>query len=180
MDDIAHDAQTYVRRGARFVSDDQRSSQNLGDGVYVVMSVFGGKGLKSVKTFKKAGDTVKNLSRVRKINNRMPRNHEWAGKLFPLERISRQLHQKYPHGVHFTGMGYPDFTRYAKAKVDIRVTGKNHIDFALADKAAGFQKRPVDYTWHHHQNGTTMQLIPKDLHKAISHTGGVAKTKGLK
>jgi len=180
IDDVAHDAQTYVRRGTRFVSDDQRSSQNLGDGVYVVLSVFGGKGLKSIKAFKKAGDVVKNLSRVKKINNRMPRNHEWAGKLFPLERISRELQQKYPHGVHFTGMGYPDFTRYAKAKVNIKVTGDHYLDKKLANAKAGFKKTPDGYTWHHHQNGITMQLIPYDLHKAISHTGGFAKITGLK
>ena len=56
------------------------------------------------------------------------------------------------------------------------MTGKK-IDFSLADKAAGFTKRPENYTWHHHHNGKSMYLIPTDIHDAVKHTGGVAITK---
>ena len=64
-------------------------------------------------------------------------------------------------------------------KGQIDVTGKHNVDFLSADKAAGFKKRPQDYTWHHHHDGKTMELVPKDIHKAVRHTGGVAKTKGF-
>jgi len=28
--------------------------------------------------------------------------------------------------------------------------------------------------WHHVEDGKTMLLIPKDIHKAAAHTGGIA------
>ncbi|MEM7124998.1 MAG: HNH endonuclease [Chloroflexota bacterium] len=33
------------------------------------------------------------------------------------------------------------------------------------------------YTWHHHQDGRTMQLVRGDVHAATSHTGGAAFIK---
>lgn len=33
------------------------------------------------------------------------------------------------------------------------------------------------YTWHHVEDGRTMQLVPRDLHTAVKHTGGVAVIK---
>ena len=57
------------------------------------------------------------------------------------------------------------------------MTGKKS-NFALADKAAGFKERPANYTWHHHHDGKTMLLVPRDIHDAVKHTGGVAIVKG--
>lgn len=57
------------------------------------------------------------------------------------------------------------------------MTGIRHKDDALANTAAGLSKKPTGFTWHHHHDGKTMELIPKDLHKAIDHTGGVSKSK---
>ena len=31
---------------------------------------------------------------------------------------------------------------------------------------------PKGFTWHHCEDGVTMQLIPTDLHRAIGHDGG--------
>lgn len=42
--------------------------------------------------------------------------------------------------------------------------------YEMADSAAV----PDGYTWHHHQDGTTMQLVPTDLHDAVRHTGWAA------
>ncbi|WP_175282092.1 HNH endonuclease [Candidatus Odyssella thessalonicensis] len=115
--------------------------------------------------------------RVRTINKQRPLNHESAGKVYSLEKLSKKLRQKYPHSVPFTGTGHPDFSRYAIKKVDIKMTGKREADNKLANQAAGFSETPSGYTWHHHENGTTMQLVPRDLHNAIGHTGGVAIIK---
>jgi hypothetical protein len=30
-------------------------------------------------------------------------------------------------------------------------------------------------TWHHHQDGKTLQLIKRDLHNAVKHLGGISK-----
>ena len=32
---------------------------------------------------------------------------------------------------------------------------------------------PAGWTWHHHQDGKTMVLIPTEIHKRMNHCGGV-------
>jgi len=32
-------------------------------------------------------------------------------------------------------------------------------------------------TWHHNEDGITMELVPTDIHDAARHTGGVAIIK---
>jgi hypothetical protein len=121
---------------------------------------------------------VTDKGRVRPINDRMPVNYKYAGKVY-FDALPKDLKAKYPHGVPFTGTGYPDFSRYALKKVEIGVTGKNWIDFPAADRAAGYVKRPEGHTWHHHHDGKTMVLVPEDIHAVVRHTGGVAITKEL-
>lgn len=58
-------------------------------------------------------------------------------------------------------------------------SGDRKRDAVAANAAAGFRHTPTGYTWHHHQDGRTMQLVPTDLHRAISHTGGHAAQKAL-
>ena len=43
-----------------------------------------------------------------------------------------------------------------------------------ANEAAGLARTPEGYTWHHHQDGKTMLLVPSNLHGAVRHTGGVS------
>ncbi len=117
--------------------------------------------------------------RVRAINGRMPMNSDYAGKVY-FEKLPQDLKIKYPHGVPFNGSGQPDFTRYAAKKVQINMTGNNAIDFSRANQLSGYKKTPDGFTWHHHEDTSSMMMIPKDLHRAINHTGGVAVMKGLK
>ncbi len=131
---------------------------------------------KPVPAPRRAKAAVDETSRVRPVNGRKPINHEYAGKTYPLEKLSQELRNKYPHSVPFTGNGYPDFSRYAMKKVKIKMTGTKK-DFDLANKAAGYSKTPKDHTWHHHHDGKTMQLVSTDIHDAIRHTGGVAIVK---
>ena len=46
----------------------------------------------------------------------------------------------------------------------------------MANKAAfgvdSVTATPKGYTWHHCEDGKTMQLIPSDLHRGIGHDGG--------
>ncbi len=79
--------------------------------------------------------------------------------------------------------GYPDFTRYRHPTVkdvQIEFSGSYPKDYALADKAADIpekMRKLEEYTWHHHQDGKTMQLIKKGVHKDFFHTGGMAGTR---
>ena len=39
-------------------------------------------------------------------------------------------------------------------------------------------KEPPGYTWHHKEDGVTMELIPADVHAAAKHTGGASVVGG--
>jgi hypothetical protein len=127
---------------------------------------------------------------VKPIDNRMPRNAMWAGKVMPAEEVGKKLnkyhkknvHNPYQQGVAFTGEGFPDFTKYSIRRVKIKMTGNGKIDQKLADEAAGFvgtNKRPDGYTWHHHYDRETMELIPTDLNGAIGHDGGASIVRSI-
>lgn len=74
--------------------------------------------------------------------------------------------------------GFPDYSPHSAGNVEIPVTGDTRTDFRLADQAQRQRlgdpnwERPNTHTWHHVEDGTTMQLIPKDVHA----TGGGAST----
>lgn len=81
--------------------------------------------------------------------------------------------------------GYPDFSPYAKETVTINpMKGDHYYDFKAANEQIGLSgaKAPSGYTWHHHQDGRTMLLVPNGIHNApmggFSHAGGVSATKG--
>jgi hypothetical protein len=126
---------------------------------------------------------------VRPIGDIMPRNAAYAGKTMSVHEVGQRLtsyyesqgikdfRNPYQHGIPFTAQGFPDFSRYSIRRVKITKTGDHQKDSKLADKVAGFigvNKRPDGYTWHHHHDCETMELIPIDLNGAIAHTGGAA------
>lgn len=104
---------------------------------------------------------------------------------FPWGRILNKRYKGLTHpvtGVMFDAEGFPDFTPYLykpnnaneKHTVKIIYTGSRDQDFALANKLAGFKRTPEGYTWHHHQDMTTMMLVETAVHGKTSHTGGVS------
>jgi hypothetical protein len=96
------------------------------------------------------------------INGRIPINSRYAGGT-------------HPSGVPFTSQGFPDFSSVAKAEVKIDgLTGRYRIDEAMANQSVGLPGTPSGYVWHHVEDGTTMQLVPKKIHNATKHTGGAA------
>jgi filamentous hemagglutinin len=115
---------------------------------------------------------------VEPVNGRMPLNYQYAGETYPVELLKPELREKYPESVRFNEKGFPDFSPYARETVEIRYTGDRADDFDLANEAAGLTHTPEGYSWHHHEDAKTMQLVPTDLHKAVRHTGGCA-TSGL-
>jgi len=81
--------------------------------------------------------------------------------------------------VRFTNDGFPNFGPYAThtARFPNGFRG-TPADFAAANRQAGLARTPDGFTWHHHQDGRTLQLVPRDLHEAIRHAGGVALMGG--
>ncbi len=113
-------------------------------------------------------------------SGRYPQNFSYAGKVYDGPGWTPKLAAKYPKGVRFTADGFPDFAPYAVATVtfDPNFLGDHRKDFAEANRKADLEETPDLYTWHHHQDGRTMQLVPFDLHKAVRHAGGVSIMKG--
>jgi hypothetical protein len=74
-------------------------------------------------------------------------------------------------GIPFDKNGYPDFKGSTGIQVTITPTGSRQGDERAANKAAGLPEKPQGFEWHHHQDGTTMQLVPKSIHRKTGHTG---------
>jgi hypothetical protein len=79
--------------------------------------------------------------------------------------------------------GFPDFSAHSAGQVEIPMTGLRG-DHALADSAMRNQlgdqnwTRPPGYTWHHVEDGVTMQLVPTSLNNTYGHTGGASLYNG--
>ncbi|EFO1363694.1 type IV secretion protein Rhs, partial [Escherichia coli] len=118
---------------------------------------------------------------VKKVNGRNPSNSAYAGRIYPASKLPVDIRGKYPHGVPFNHAGFPDFSHYSIKNTRIELGSSRDIDFARADRAAGYgpgNPRPEGYTWHHHQDSGYMQLVPSDIHDAVRHTGGIATGRG--
>jgi hypothetical protein len=112
---------------------------------------------------------------VDKINARYPINGDLAGQKYPLYKLPEDLQVKYPDSVMIDERGFVRFEPYSIRTIKSKeLIGDHDKDFQLADRIAGYETRPKEYTWHHVEDGETMVLVPKDLHKAIRHTGGAA------
>jgi type VI secretion system secreted protein VgrG len=118
-------------------------------------------------------------------------------KLPEADRASRlqdleELALKYPNGVRFSEKGSPDFSPYIyvhngfKVEVDIgtlnpdpangRGSSGSQLDMKEANRImksrdSGWDQ-PEDWTWHHVENSTKMQLVPQDIHSFVRHSGG--------
>ncbi|MDQ5826171.1 MAG: HNH endonuclease, partial [Chloroflexota bacterium] len=127
---------------------------------------------------KRLPDFIVGEDGVAEATLRPPINYKYRNRTYMFEPGSA-LRKQYPKGVEFDSEGYPDFTPYAKSVVKIKVTGKDHIDFPEANRAAQLKKTPKGYTWHHVQDRETMQLVPTDLHKTVKHTGARSLIKHI-
>lgn len=90
--------------------------------------------------------------------------------------------------------GFPDYSPHSAAEVDIPMRGNRTTDFTAATNAAEPRLREMygdnwrngwknDYTWHHSENGTTMQLVPNSIHAtgngaSTPHMGGASMYGG--
>ncbi|HYX38224.1 MAG TPA: HNH endonuclease [Oligoflexus sp.] len=123
-------------------------------------------------------DRYKNLPLVK---GERPTNGLYAGETYLFSDLKPALKEKYPNGVKFSEDGFPDFSPYAKElkggqrSVVIEPTSSHKSDVDAANALAGeLDGTPLNWTWHHHQDRGVMQLIPRDLHRAISHNGGAS------
>jgi A nuclease of the HNH/ENDO VII superfamily with conserved WHH len=91
---------------------------------------------------------------------------------------STTYYDKQGRAVTYNKDGYPDFSPHSEADVKVNgLKGKIPPDDKIANKAAGLSSTPANHTWHHVEDGKTMQLIPSDIHSTFPHTGGASLIK---
>ncbi|SUO97887.1 HNH endonuclease [Suttonella ornithocola] len=106
-----------------------------------------------------------------------------------LEQTWAELLAKYKiDGIEFKE-GDPDFSPVVKERVEIdNFTTDRSKNFAQADEKLaeklGITPREVKemrqkegYTWHECKDCKTMELVPKEIHNNIPHTGGISEAK---
>ncbi|MBK9260027.1 MAG: HNH endonuclease [Polyangiaceae bacterium] len=98
-----------------------------------------------------------------------PRNAALAGKRHPKT------------GVPFDMDGYPDFRAAGLVKKEVKIKNMKgtKADNTEANRMAKYAETPEGFVWHHHQDCTTMQLVPEWIHRATGHTGGGAIVRHL-
>lgn len=86
--------------------------------------------------------------------------------------------EKPPNSVSYPD-GYPDFKSAGLVKQEVAI-GKfegYQKDFLKADKEAPNGPKADTSTWHHHQDGTTMQEVDAVLHARFTHQGGMSRKR---
>ena len=80
--------------------------------------------------------------------------------------------------VTYTG-NFPDFKAAGLVRQEVKISMKGNYTTDLADAEATAPLGPKLKTnsWHHHEDGTTMQEIDQEIHARFTHDGGVSKKK---
>jgi hypothetical protein len=122
-------------------------------------------------------------------------NGQFAGRL--IEFSDPELDRKYPRGVYVDLHGYPNFSVYARAAVEIadppsglstdevRVTdviAANLISTAGGDPLWQQGRPPTvtpeGWTWVHEARSRRLYLVPAELNASFRHHGGIATLQG--
>ncbi|MFF5716543.1 SMI1/KNR4 family protein [Streptomyces buecherae] len=125
-----------------------------------------------------------------RLGHTAPPNTAYAGQVVHFPDPVRAA--RHPQGVRVDADGYPDFTPYAKAAVEIAeppegfgVDELRLTDFVSANAAlhaAGHElwedgspvATPHGWTWHHVAGTRRVQLIPVEVKALLRHHGGLA------
>lgn len=129
----------------------------------------------------KAADTGVFVKPKTGIWNSAPNPNRWikkGGKVEKLPDGSVKYTNKDGVSVVYNADGHPDFSSFATKRVEIDgLVGDTYHDFIKANAEAGLPyggRSPPEFTWHHHQNGRTMELIPYEIHREFTHSGGAS------
>ena len=78
--------------------------------------------------------------------------------------------------------GYPDFKSAGMVEQEVKI-GKfedYYKDFRNADNLAPNGSRKPGNTWHHNQDGITMQEMRRSLHERYTHEGGMSLSRKMR
>lgn len=78
---------------------------------------------------------------------------------------------------------YPDFKRAGLVEDAYTVehgfnTSNHSVDIKQAQSATGKGTKGSNMTWHHNEDGKTLQLVPREYHEQFRHRGGFSLAKG--
>jgi len=119
-------------------------------------------------------------------------------KAIRVSETIRKYNHLNPEGIYWSAHGYPDFKPYAIksengkpiiVEIELANPSNRQEDYRRASRKAlekglikedDFQQysspRASDaFVWHHAEDGKTMILMPRDLHEAVPHSGGISK-----
>lgn len=153
-----------------------------------------------------ANERVTKIKFLKDMNAKAEAIKDPQKRAVALEKIQTRakIIEKYEHlnpeGIYWSAQGHPDFKPYAiKSEnnhaiiVEIEMSNpeNRNRDYRLAAKAALDKglitqeqltkySKPAEndyFVWHHAEDGKTMVLMPRDLHKAIPHSGGISSIR---
>lgn len=117
-----------------------------------------------------------------------PGNSGWVSDLPEVRRVTGDQPVTYREG-------YPDFSPWSRAEVKLSNMRGERGDFRAADELYAQQRgwtkpngeadigrarrfrEDENLTWHHVEDGETMQLVPGGLNNKLPHTGGASLSR---
>ncbi|MFR3730498.1 HNH endonuclease [Lacrimispora sp.] len=152
------------------------ASENLGDEAgKIVKGVNEGAG----KSFKQGDSIPKNILDTKPKNSPNPEKWLNNGGKVEIENDVWKYTNKDGVTVKYNN-GYPNFKEAGQVKqeVDIGEFKDYRTDFERADELAPNGPRDsINNTWHHNEDGKTLQEVGKSIHKEFTHRGGMSIKK---
>ena len=129
------------------------------------------------KTYKNSSDITKDIRQNKPLNS--PAIDAWYGKNGTIsidENGVWTYHDWEGNSVSYPN-GYPDFKSadMVRQEAPIGPFVERNKDFAKA-REMGYIKS-ADGTWHHHEDGVTLQEVETILHDRFRHRGGISNLK---
>lgn len=157
-----------------------KSAQNLvSDGLNLMSGEGHGSSEGAGKSFKQGDSIPKNILDTKPKNSPNPEKWLNNGGKVEIENDVWKYTNKDGVTVKYNN-GYPNFKEAGQVKQEVDIGGfKDYrTDFELADELAPNGPRDsINNTWHHNEDGKTLQEVDKFIHKEFTHRGGMSIKK---
>ncbi|WP_434778814.1 HNH endonuclease [Neisseria sp. Ec49-e6-T10] len=145
-----------------------------------VISTFAPLGMtKKVKAWEKMGITEE-LFLSKPKNSPMPERWLDKGGNISITSKKQWIYRDWEGNTIEYMNGFPNFKKggFVKQEVNIGQFENYPNDFSKADKLAPNGPKKMENTWHHHEDGQTLQEINRKIHNRFTHKGGMSFVKG--
>ena len=206
MDEVADSLKliraTLARRKAALIGNRKKAAQKYWADIKAKGKAKYDAAIKKNSTKECIEDAAKFKGPQYQYTPKSGKNGNWDGergdgkwiptKDSPLDKALKEYNQKHKTKINHLEYkdGFPDYDDFIpvvngkKARVEIPQKGGDK-DFGPADDAMREMlgdpnwTRPKDYTWHHKEDGVTMELVPTPIHgfPESGHLGGTSTVK---